>query len=113
MSDEPFEKTSRRDFLSAATIATAATLAGPVSSEAQSPNSANPAERTKVADLGPDANPQLMARAKASDWTKPAAMAVPKEGYFTLEQGRYGPIFPKTPANYGFTIIAKIKPGRE
>ena len=54
-----------------------------------------------------------MSRAKAGDWTKPAAMALPKEGYFKLEQGRYGPIFPKTPANYGFTIIAKIKPGRE
>src|SRR6202012_953875 len=25
----------------------------------------------------------------------------------------YGPTYPKTPANYGFTIIAKIKPGRE
>ena len=24
------------------------------------------------------------------NWTKPAAMAIPKEGYFTLEQGRYG-----------------------
>ena len=47
------------------------------------------------------------------DWTKPAAMAIPKEGYFELEQGRYGPIYPRTPANYGFTIIAKIKPGRE
>ena len=22
-----------------------------------------------------------------NDWTKPAAMAIPKEGYFTLEQG--------------------------
>ena len=40
-------------------------------------------------------------------------MAIPKEGYFELEKGRYGPVFPKTPANYGFTIIAKIKPGRE
>ena len=48
-----------------------------------------------------------------NDWTKPAAMAIPKEGYFKVEPGRYGPIFPKTPANYGFTIIAKIKPGRE
>ena len=38
-------------------------------------------------------------------------MAIPKEGYFKLEQGRYGPIYPKTPACYGFTIIAKIKPG--
>src|SRR5947209_20633061 len=47
------------------------------------------------------------------DWTKPAAKAIPKEGYFEEEQGRYGPIFPKTPACYGFTIIAKIKPGTE
>ena len=47
------------------------------------------------------------------DWTQPQAMAIPKEGYFELRQGKYGPVFPKTPANYGFTIIAKIKPGRE
>ena len=34
---------------------------------------------------------------KQEDWTKPAAMAIPKEGYFKerVEQGRYGPIFPK------------------
>ena len=31
-------------------------------------------------------------------------MAIPKEGFFTLEQGRYGPVYPKTPACYGFTI---------
>ena len=47
------------------------------------------------------------------DWSKPAAMAIPKEGYFKLEQGRWGPIFPQTPACYGFTIIAKVLPGRE
>lgn len=47
------------------------------------------------------------------DFTKPAAMAIPKEGFFERENGRYGPIFPRTPANYGFTIIAKIIPGRE
>ena len=50
---------------------------------------------------------------KVRDWTKPAAMAIPKEGYFNLEHGRYGPIFPKTPACYGFSVVAKIKPGRE
>lgn len=49
----------------------------------------------------------------ATAWSQPAAMAVPKEGFFKLENGRYGPIFPRTPACYGFTIIAKIKPGRE
>ena len=32
---------------------------------------------------------------KTNDWTKPAAMAIPKEGYFTFEQGRYGPIYPR------------------
>ena len=42
---------------------------------------------------------------------KPQAMAIPKETT-QLEHGKYGPIFPKTPANYGFTIIANIKPGR-
>jgi hypothetical protein len=46
-------------------------------------------------------------------WETPQAMAIPKEGYFELEQGTYGPVFPRTPACYGFTIIAKLKPGRE
>ena len=38
-----------------------------------------------------------------------------KGGFFKdkLEQGRYGPIFPKSPACYGFSILAKIIPGRE
>jgi hypothetical protein len=47
------------------------------------------------------------------DWTRPAAMAIPAEGYFELQQGRYGPVYPRTPACHGFTIIAKVKPGRE
>ena len=42
---------------------------------------------------------------------KPQAVVIPKETD-NLEQGKYGPIFPKTPACYGFTIIAKVKPGR-
>src|SRR5690348_18366743 len=46
-------------------------------------------------------------------WMTPAAMAIPEEGYFELEEGRYGPIFPQTPANYGFSILAKVKRGRE
>jgi hypothetical protein len=54
-----------------------------------------------------------MATAPDSDWTKPAAMAIPKEGFFTLEEGKSGPVFPKTPACYGFSIIAEIKAGRE
>ena len=46
------------------------------------------------------------------NWEAPAAMALPKEGYFEKKDGRYGPVFPKTPANYGFTIICKVIPGR-
>jgi hypothetical protein len=46
-------------------------------------------------------------------WMRPQAMAIPKEGYFKLQNGRYGPVYPRTPACYGFTIIAKIKPGKE
>jgi hypothetical protein len=47
------------------------------------------------------------------DFLRPAALAIPKEGYFELVEGSHGPIFPKTPANYGFSILAKVKPGRE
>ncbi len=49
----------------------------------------------------------------AQDWEKPAAQAIPKEGYFERQEGRYGPVYPRTPACYGFTVIAKVKPGRE
>jgi hypothetical protein len=47
------------------------------------------------------------------DSTRPEAMAIPKAGYFKLEQGRSGPVYPKTPACYGFSVVAKVKPGRE
>ena len=57
--------------------------------------------------------PQVVETPRETDWTKPQAMAIPKEGYFKVEQGRYGPLFPRTPACHGFTIIAKIKPGME
>jgi hypothetical protein len=52
---------------------------------------------------------------KSQDWSKPAAMAIPKGGFLKdkAEQGRYGSIFPKTPACYGFSILAKVIPGRE
>jgi hypothetical protein len=110
MSNEPFGNTTRRGFLGTATAATALTLTTPPAAEAQP--TVRSADEIKVAQLKPANTPQPTA-ARTGDWTKPAAMAIPKEGYFKLEQGRYGPVFPKTPANYGFTIIAKVKPGRE
>jgi hypothetical protein len=42
-----------------------------------------------------------------------ARMAIAKEGYFELERGRYGPIYPRTRACYGFSIIAKVKAGEK
>jgi hypothetical protein len=42
---------------------------------------------------------------------KPQAVVIPKETDH-LEQGKYGPIYPRTPACYGFTIIANVKPGK-
>jgi hypothetical protein len=42
---------------------------------------------------------------------RPQAVAIPKSTEH-LEKGKYGPIFPKTPACYGFTLIANVKPGR-
>jgi hypothetical protein len=112
MSKEQPSATTRRAFLGTA-VATAASLTGPMAAADQSTDRPDPARTIKLAEANVDVPEQLAARAKAGDWTKPAAMAIPKEGYFKPEQGRYGPIFPKTPANYGFTIIAKIKPGRE
>jgi hypothetical protein len=111
MSNDPLGNSTRRGFLGTATAATALTLATPPAAEAQ------PAVRSgneiKVAQLTTTGQGAAPAATTTPDWTKPAAMAIPKEGYFKLVQGRYGPVFPKTPANYGFTIIAKIKPGRE
>jgi hypothetical protein len=43
---------------------------------------------------------------------KPQAMAIPRDTS-ALPQGKYGPIYPRTPACYGFSLVAKIKPGRE
>jgi hypothetical protein len=42
---------------------------------------------------------------------KPAAVLIPKHDD-SWEVGKYGPIWPRTPACYGFTIIANVKPGR-
>jgi hypothetical protein len=111
MSQDQRPKASRREFLGTATAATAMTLSASPASERRS-GIVKSGEEIEIAQTT-ISNDMPPTRANMNDWTKPAAMAIPKEGYFKLEQGRFGPIFPKTPANYGFTIIAKIKPGRE
>jgi hypothetical protein len=42
---------------------------------------------------------------------RPQAVAIPKSTDH-LEKGKYGPVFPKTPSCYGFTLVARVKPGR-
>ena len=112
MSQDQPTSTTRRGFLGAATIATAATAAtltaSPIAQGEQ-------ADEIRVAQTPTEAKPTPPAApiAKEGDWSKPAAMAIPKGGAFKQEQGRYGLIYPRTPANYGFSILAKVKPGRE
>jgi hypothetical protein len=110
MSQDQRWNANRREFLGTATAATAVTLTASSASEAPS-SAPNSAEEIDIAQTTTD-NDVQPTPTNTNDWTKPAAMAIPKEGYFKLEQGRFGPIFPRTPANYGFTIIAKVKPGR-
>jgi hypothetical protein len=110
MSHDQFGTATRRRFLGTATAATALTLGGSPGAEVQA--APIKSDEVQVAQLTTGQSVQPTASG-TPDWTKPAAMSIPKEGYFKLEQGRYGPIYPRTPANYGFTVIAKVKPGRE
>ena len=112
MSQDQPAGTSRRRFLGAATVATAATaaaLAAPSTAQGQQ------ADEIRVAQRSPETKPSPPPASvvKEGDWSKPAAMAIPKGGVLKQEQGRYGLIYPRTPANYGFSILAKVKPGRE
>jgi hypothetical protein len=112
MSNEPAGNTTRRGFLGTATAATALSLTTPPSAGAEA--APNKSEQVQVAQLTTTGQGTATAGTKTADWTKPVAVAIPKGGYFgSPQQGRYGPIFPKTPACYGFTIIAKLIPGGE
>jgi hypothetical protein len=46
-----------------------------------------------------------------NEWMTPKAVAIPKESD-KWQMGRFGPVWPKTPACYGFTLIADVKPGK-
>jgi hypothetical protein len=111
MPQDQVPKATRRDFLGTATAASALTLTASPAPEVRS-EVIECADKIKTAQAI-TSNGMRPATGSDGDWTKPAAMAIPKEGYFEQQQGRYGSLFPRTPANYGFTIIAKIKPGRE
>jgi hypothetical protein len=68
---------------------------------------------TLVTPKGDSLTPEAVQKQSKGDWTTPQAMAIPKQGYFKHEQGRYGAIFPRTPACHGFSVVAKVKPGKE
>ena len=69
---------TRRGFLGTATVATAATMAIPPA-QAQTPSGPFVLTKSDAAETGTAAT---NATTKPRDWTQPAAMAIPKEGYF-------------------------------
>jgi len=83
--DQP--NTTRRSFLGAATVATAATaatLTAPPIAQGQQAN------EIKLAQKAPEtkSSPTVATAAKEGDWSKPAAMSIPKGGAFKQQQGR-------------------------
>src|SRR5438067_13211135 len=106
MSQDDLTGSTRRTFLGSATAAaTALTLASSAGAE-QTPIAGAKPDLTQLAQLKSSAAAAAASAPQPTDWTKPPATPIPKEGYFQLEQGRYGPIYPRTPANYGYTTIA-------
>jgi len=85
--------------------------AAPATAEPIAPARSKPIASAPQADTGTATRQETTVQ----DWSKPAAKAIPKGGFYPdkVEQGRYGPIFPKTPACYGFSIIVKVIRGRE
>ena len=85
MSQDETTSTTRRSFLGAATVATAATAAtltaSPIAKGEQ-------ADEIRVAQATPETKPTAPAASivKEGDWSKPAAMAIPKGGFFKQEQ---------------------------
>ena len=111
MAENPLGTTTRRSFIGAAgAAATAATLTGSPATEAQSADRAA-SDQTRMAQLSASPAASPAAPPHPGDWTKPAAMAIPKEGYFKLEQGRYGPIFPQDAGQLWFLQFSQSQAG--
>ena len=111
MSNEPLGNTTRRGFLGTATAVTALTLTTPPAAEAQA--AARSADEIKMAQLTADRTIRSRQRPVPATGRSRRPWQFRKRDTSNCEQGRYGPVFPRTPANYGFTVIAKVKPGRE
>ena len=110
--DKPISET-RRGFLGAATVATAAAA---VSLTASPAAKGQESREFKLAQ-GPPAKPGVARRAPGLRSRATGRGRRPwrsrRAARSRQEQGRYGQIYPRTPANYGFSIMAKVKPGRE
>ena len=83
----------------------------PVGGDAQAADAKPPVVTTKLAQANVDVPARLASRLKRVTGESRRRWQFRKRDILSLRKGRYGPIYPKTPANYGFTIIAKIKPG--
>jgi hypothetical protein len=81
MSRDQFGNATRRGFLGTATAATALTFGG--SSVAEAQTAPIKSDEVQVAQVTTSQTVQPTATG-TPDWTKPAAMAIPKEGYFKL-----------------------------
>ena len=110
MSNEPLGNTTRRGFLGTATAATALTLTAPPAAEAQT--AVRSADEIKMAQLTA-ASHSAAGSDRYGRLDEAGGHGDPERG---ILQTRARPLWSgvsKTPANYGFTIIAKVKPGRE
>ena len=124
MSQDQFGESTRRAFLGTAAVATAATavtlaasatsetaLAASSASDARATGSL-PADQIKVAQSAASPNLPTKTEPTSGDWTKPAAMAIPKEGYFKLEQGPVRANFPQNPGQLRLYRYRKDQAGK-
>src|SRR5205823_9342313 len=86
MSQDDLTGSTRRTFLGSATAAaTALTLASSAGAE-QTPIAGAKPNLTQLAQLKTSAAAAPASAPQPTDWTKPAAMAIPKEGYSNLNR---------------------------
>ena len=46
-------------------------------------------------------------------WSRTPRQPLPEQGFFRVQRGRLRAVFSRGPARYGFSVVARVKPGRE
>ena len=112
MSKEKLGETTRRAFLGTATVATAASLTGPTAdADQRAVRLVRPAQSSWRKRIRMCLNSWRRAQKRATGQSL-RRWPSPKKDILSLNRDDTGQFF-RNPANYGFTLIAKIKPGRE